>query len=142
MKKSIRRAFSVGFVSTMALAGCALKGTVVNISEQQTQIEHVHLKDRRSLIIYDGNGTLDIPLSAVQQVSVSAANSRVIGGDLFYPAQIIFQKNGTVLGGKPDEAYNDNRVYVCVADEICGERDGGSMCIPLDAISKIEFPKQ
>ncbi len=142
MNSLARRAFAGFILAVFGFSGCALNGVVTDISDQQSNLRGIHLKEGKYLVVYDGNGIRHVPLSSIQQLSVSSQRSRVIDGSLFYSANITFSGGGQSLGSRRGGVFDNRSVFVCVADIVCGTNGKTGVCIPLDRISVIRIADQ
>jgi len=103
--------------------GCALSGSVVNTGNIETVVTDMRMEHGRSVKVYYGGASRQIPLKDIQTIVVNPAVPVTIDNVLCYSA-VITLKDGTLIQSTEKDESIRTEVFVSVQQELVCRRNG------------------
>jgi hypothetical protein len=120
------------------VAGCDVAGTVVDRSNNETQLMNMRLSGSGTLKVLYGAAVKEAPLEAIESITLFPEESRTIEGAFCFAADIRM-KDGTRIFGKNKTGDGNPAVFVAVNQTLTGTSHRGLFSIDLSGVSKITF---
>ncbi len=123
----------------LCLSGCLVNGVVTDNSGVETTVKNISLSGTSTLTVLSGETLKNIPLQSINEISISAEDSRTIGGKLYFLGTVSLA-DGTNLDAR--DKNNKALTFVCVSDAIAGEAHKGRFSIGLSDVAKVKIVKK
>lgn len=124
--------------AALVLAGCAARGTILDLNSHSTVARRMRLDRGRAMKIKDGGAIKLIPLRRLKSVMLDPMESRTFEQELYYEAKVEL-KDGTTFSSSGKTIDTESKTYVCVSDVLHARTQRGRVRIGLDRVSKIFF---
>lgn len=121
----------------MFTTGCAVRGTVIDRTQQSSVVNAMRLSGHPAIRIYCGGARRELPLKSVRMVKIDATQTTSVDGELYLGAEVEF-RDGTRIGA----SENKSRCYISAENELVGKSAKGSYSITFDNIVSFSVGKQ
>ena len=127
---------ATALLAMACIAGCDVMGTVVDLSNTQTQVTGMHVSGPGTITVITGGAVHNIPLESFESITLFSDETRMINGELCYAADV-FLKDGTRMASRDKTHDNKPLTYVSVNATILGRSSRGNFSADLTNVVKI-----
>jgi hypothetical protein len=126
----------IAFLAAACIAGCDVKGTVVDLSNTQTPVTGMHVSGPGTITVITGGAIHNIPLESFESITLFPDEPRTINGELCYAADVVL-KDGTRMASRDKTHDNKPQTFVSVNATILGRSNRGNFSADLTNVVKI-----
>jgi predicted heme/steroid binding protein len=135
----LKRSFLLIALSVVAMAimsGCDVAGTVIDLSNAQTDVTGMHVSGKGTITAFSGGAVHEIALDALESISLYQGETRVINGELYLVGDVFF-KDGTHMSSHDKLHDNAALTFISVNATILGKSNRGDFSADLSNVLKI-----
>jgi hypothetical protein len=118
--------------------GCDVVGTVIDLSNTQTDVTSMHVSDKGTLTVITGGAMHELPLDALESVVLYPGETRIINGELCFVAEV-FMKDGEHMQAHDKMHDNSPLTFISSNATILGKSNRGDFKVEMTNVTKITF---
>jgi hypothetical protein len=118
--------------------GCDVVGTVIDLSNTQTDVTSMHVSGKGTLTVITGGAIHKLPLDALESVVLFPGETRVINGELCFAAEV-FLKDGAHMQAHDKMHDNNPLTFISSNATILGKSNRGDFKVEMTNVLKITF---